>query len=1241
MKKRGQLEGEFFRYFLVIFIGVLIIIVGFKVISKVRSTSCTTSIKLFKDELKGSIEAMHGDLGSISEKELNAPCDVDKIYFVDLDRDMSSLNKSLGEYPLLMNAIESNVDKNVFFVKNEKVIDSFYAGDIELQKPYFVCSDTGKGNVELYLGGRAYSTEVVNKECVFDCTFEVVEVDYDTAKEMMEEAEGKCNGCPEGDLGDEMNLYNKTKNFLKISRRCNCGRKPGEAVVEILLKPEGAIKQFKLIERIPKDYVDDLYNYEPVVSGGNNVKVIYDPLIMWHFDVLDKETIVSYTLNTDVFEYCADVLETIGYGFPTLSDLEVSDDDLNAIKEEVEMKDIFKFELPGEDIEINQGGENNSIFNKGVWEFVSGTAAISNEVALTPTKLTREEFKEYKYEISMNGESYLDTSAIYRPTTSSGDYIDCSIIGDKRVSCEVGADFNGESHEFFIKVTNPDDSAELVVDSFTINVVGGIPFVDCSDRDTETACENSGCEWCLECTEMGYSEYADTCVNNVGECYYTECTDEDGDGYNVECDKDCLDDPNDPNAGNVPDPNNPYCDCNENTGEGSTFGIEEKGDLCFDGYDNNCNGVTDVCSKLGCTRTAEGPTCVWNFDDECDEWDRHWVTTNCCMINFIVCRGDTYICFDDWETECMENPICVGGTSVGDPINCFPTCTDNDGDGYSIEGGNCGKIDCNDGNPNANPEATEVCNDDVDNDCDGDRDCDDDDCSGDSNCICGLTSAYWSTDKAEAGDIVTLTAEGTDACCDKMVNFEVWEAGWWDTHMYPDPASHTFSWDGSRCIAKTTWTAIYVKEWWGNPEYYFKAIVPSENKDIITKGHGFGNPEFLEVTGPCFDIDGDGYGDPASPLCIHSGLDCDDNDPNVHPGAAGICDGKDNDCNGQADEGYNNENCLFVCQKNGYSWSSNGGNLNCCGNNAHEANPYQPSETNFCDDGNDNDCDGDTDCDDDDCSDYPDCFCDLTSAYWVGDFSASQSWGGSTAGISLADVGTELTLRVSGSTGCRGKPVSFKVFEDDLSYKYAPGQEPYHLYYYGVPKQSLPDPPSSYFLYSNCDDDVCTAETEWTTVWEEDSTTDLEIGDETYPLDSGSNPEYFFEAVVEDDNISTKYDMYTDPQFIKVMPAVAELGLEFTNINYQFINGRHYYYHTRIFRETNGVGVTLTSGRLCYKSGSCDSATVNYRIEANNVLIQSNRNFWTTLSEDSFTLEYWGIDDNSNPAYVKQTLNHP
>lgn len=53
----------------------------------------------------------------------------------------------------------------------------------------------------------------------------------------------------------------------------------------------------------------------------------------------------------------------------------------------------------------------------------------------------------------------------------------------------------------------------------------------------------------------------------------------------------------------------------------------------------------------------------------------------------------------------------------------------------------------------------------------------------------------------------------------------------------------------------------------------------------------------------CIDIDGDGFGDPASSECTFPQWDCDDTDPQVFPGHTEVPgNGKDDDCDGQIDE---------------------------------------------------------------------------------------------------------------------------------------------------------------------------------------------------------------------------------------------------------------------------------------------------------------------------------------------------
>jgi hypothetical protein len=103
------------------------------------------------------------------------------------------------------------------------------------------------------------------------------------------------------------------------------------------------------------------------------------------------------------------------------------------------------------------------------------------------------------------------------------------------------------------------------------------------------------------------------------------------------------------------------------------------------------------------------------------------------------------------------------------------------------------------------------------------------------------------------------------------------------------------------------------------------------------------------------DADGDGYGNPNPKLSVtvscgqtpHSGYvtnnsDCNDNDAAIHPGASEICDGKDNNCNGLIDEGFDTDG-------DGYS--------SCAGDcNDNDASMH-PGAIEICD-AKDNDCDG-------------------------------------------------------------------------------------------------------------------------------------------------------------------------------------------------------------------------------------------------------------------------------------------
>jgi hypothetical protein len=81
---------------------------------------------------------------------------------------------------------------------------------------------------------------------------------------------------------------------------------------------------------------------------------------------------------------------------------------------------------------------------------------------------------------------------------------------------------------------------------------------------------------------------------------------------------------------------------------------------------------------------------------------------------------------------------------------------------------------------------------------------------------------------------------------------------------------------------------------------------------IDNDGDGDIDEDAVDATTWYIDYDGDGYGSArftetaceAPPSYIDNSDDCDDEDDAVNPGAAEVCDGADNNCDGAVDEGY-------------------------------------------------------------------------------------------------------------------------------------------------------------------------------------------------------------------------------------------------------------------------------------------------------------------------------------------------
>jgi hypothetical protein len=412
-----------------------------------------------------------------------------------------------------------------------------------------------------------------------------------------------------------------------------------------------------------------------------------------------------------------------------------------------------------------------------------------------------------------------------------------------------------------------------------------------------------------------------------------EQSDIDDDGIGDLCDDDKDGDGVPNKTDNCPEVVNPDQEDLDDNGVGDACSDDLDGDGVPNSGDNcplKSNG-----GQLDTDGDGQGNVC-----DDDDDGDGDPDVSDCNPLDNAIHQGAQEICngLDDDCNQIIDDEKAEG---------CITFYLDNDGDSFGQEAVSkclCGPKgnfsttkagDCNDGEPKANPASMEVC-DFVDNDCDGqvdqvgaggclsyykDSDNDGFGLSGTQQCQCGPT-AERPTKKGGDCDDVNPNAYpgGTEYCgngdenCDGLID-EVGAKGC-VTYFYDVDGDGWGNEEQSQCRCK--------------PGNLYTSLKPGDCDD----GNKLTNPTAVEIcdsqdnncnklidegeptgcTKWYIDVDGDGWAPkggassckcaPEKPFTAQSVGDCNDNNAKINPSENEVCDGKDNNCNSQVDEGF-------------------------------------------------------------------------------------------------------------------------------------------------------------------------------------------------------------------------------------------------------------------------------------------------------------------------------------------------
>jgi len=155
--RKSQISGTVFVYIFSAIIIAVILIFGYRSIAGTTEKIEQTELAILKNKIISDIEAMKTDFGSSKEVSYSIPQQAELCLFDLEKKDAIFKNLPEGFNPLIIDSIRNNIKKNAF-VWGNNIFEPFYAGEIEINEPYFQCLKPIAGKVSFVIEGLGNRT---------------------------------------------------------------------------------------------------------------------------------------------------------------------------------------------------------------------------------------------------------------------------------------------------------------------------------------------------------------------------------------------------------------------------------------------------------------------------------------------------------------------------------------------------------------------------------------------------------------------------------------------------------------------------------------------------------------------------------------------------------------------------------------------------------------------------------------------------------------------------------------------------------------------------------------------------------------------------------------------------------------------------------------------------------------------------------------------------------------------------